>query len=1250
MHGIPSIGTQRCSVHFDFVPLMIVKRITGFLFFLLALVAVAPSSAEDSFFDRELDREITSLTGALGRPEAFLHVYAIWDLVDFARWDERIPNALSQVLESPTASPVLKSHSLWLLREVDLRRGDLEGAYRKQAELGFIAQWFIIGPFDNEGMAGFDLSYPPEEEIDLSGTYTGKERPVSWREYPLPSSDCYVDLSATFRPNTQTAAYALACVFSPQQQAVAVRLGSDDCAKVWIGNRLVISDRDLHPIGFDQAVLPATLKEGWNKLLLKICQEDGEWGFWLRLTEPDGRPLSSLRIAIGSDEVAQAIQQIHQETDEKSSASESVEEHAPAADPIAQFRGMVEGDPKNPVHHASLSFLLSHLNAFDKNTRAHVKELETAAALSPREWQYHFRLGELYDDENKKRDAYQKTTELNPDFAPAYVRLGEHYAGKNLPRKALGFFLEAIEKDPSYYPAALGIAQHYAENAQKPRSAKLWAELLHEYHDVPDVLSRAAKSSPSPRPLQAVQESCQRALELNYADREVREALLSNCHKRLDFEGALDQLGIMKRQDPMSTSLLLDHARLCGDRAQYDEATALIVRALEICPEEDAALQLRGELLLQQGKAGEALEWFEKSYAVKPQNHPLRERIEVLKPKEKPFEEDYRVDASALVKNAAPEIGSPGDSAAYLHDLWIREVHPNGLTNSYHQEIVRILSEAGVENFRLRRAIYPPTTNQIQVKAARVFKKDGRVVNADGPFTHTFGGEQKIYYDLEAKYVRFSSLEPGDTIEFAYRVNATAPTNMYGDYFGDIVYLKETVPKKVMQYVVLAPPEKKLYYNVVSLDVQPEISKQDKLTAYLWKIENIEKLEAEPSMPGFSEVLPYVHISTYPDWESVGEWYWNLVREQFLLDAGARAEVARITAGLENERDKIVAIHNYVVQNTRYIGLEFGIHGHKPYPAYKVFGRKFGDCKDKAGLMLAMLKEVGVEACLAAIRTKSQGRFEPQPASLAAFNHAICYIPKYDLWLDGTAEYSGTDEFPYEDQDTCALVVGKGVRKFVTTPSLPAERNLISDRYEAVILPTGGIEFETAREAIGQYAPYFRQMYQEEKDRRNALSKSWGATLPNINISEFRFDNLKALEKPVRYALKATAPDYAVVGGDGSMAFPGLIQKLYLTRQYAALSKRNFDLVFDFPWTMASSIRFRLPAGCKVVSVPQDIHLHADFGRCDVTFASPEAGLLEVVSRFSFDVTRVKPEQYDAFREFCRLVDEKWSERIRIAR
>ena len=81
---------------------------------------------------------------------------------------------------------------------------------------------------------------------------------------------------------------------------------------------------------------------------------------------------------------------------------------------------------------------------------------------------------------------------------------------------------------------------------------------------------------------------------------------------------------------------------------------------------------------------------------------------------------------------------------------------------------------------------------------------------------------------------------------------------------------------------------------------------------------------------------------------------------------------------------------------TRYVGLEFGIHGYKPYKVTQVLARRFGDCKDKASLMVALLREVGIDAELVLVRTRRGGRIDAEPASLAVFDHAIVYVPKLD--------------------------------------------------------------------------------------------------------------------------------------------------------------------------------------------------------------------------------------------------------------
>src|SRR6266550_2592552 len=86
------------------------------------------------------------------------------------------------------------------------------------------------------------------------------------------------------------------------------------------------------------------------------------------------------------------------------------------------------------------------------------------------------------------------------------------------------------------------------------------------------------------------------------------------------------------------------------------------------------------------------------------------------------------------------------------------------------------------------------------------------------------------------------------------------------------------------------------------------------------------------------------------------------------------------------------------------------------YPVETVLTRRFGDCKDKASLMHAMLEALGIDSRLVLLRTRRMGNLSEAPASLAVFDHAILYVPKYELYLDGTAEFHGSGELPPDDR------------------------------------------------------------------------------------------------------------------------------------------------------------------------------------------------------------------------------------------
>jgi hypothetical protein len=161
----------------------------------------------------------------------------------------------------------------------------------------FALDWNIIGPFDAPDMGYLSTAFPPEQEIAFSKAYPGKNnQSVTWKQIKaLPSG--YVPLNQLLQPNEQAVAYGLSYLFSPGERQVTLLLGSDDGVKLWVNDELVHTNpiyRGAYP---DQDRVPVKLKSGWNKILIKVLQGSGGWGFYLRIPDPKGEYRWSARPA-----------------------------------------------------------------------------------------------------------------------------------------------------------------------------------------------------------------------------------------------------------------------------------------------------------------------------------------------------------------------------------------------------------------------------------------------------------------------------------------------------------------------------------------------------------------------------------------------------------------------------------------------------------------------------------------------------------------------------------------------------------------------------------------------------------------------------------------------------------------------------------------------------------------------------------------------------------------------------------------
>ncbi|HEX4628331.1 MAG TPA: hypothetical protein VH137_06020, partial [Gemmatimonadales bacterium] len=250
----------------------------------------------------ELRAEVSTARG----PAAYLAIRRLW-----AEWDRGDPSEVEEVLRDvavdTTATPPLRAYASLLEAYARRRRGDLDGARARIARLGYVGNWVIVGPFDNDGRAGLDAAYDPEKEqelpLNITRDYDGKShRPVRWRLLPPAASPyAWVDFGSFVRPEEQACVYASTFVRDARvkehtSRPVTVWAGAAGGIRVfWNGVEVLRDDkyRDLDPERF---AATATLREGWNRLTTKVCGDEHAPMLSLRVAGQDGAPDEHLEV------------------------------------------------------------------------------------------------------------------------------------------------------------------------------------------------------------------------------------------------------------------------------------------------------------------------------------------------------------------------------------------------------------------------------------------------------------------------------------------------------------------------------------------------------------------------------------------------------------------------------------------------------------------------------------------------------------------------------------------------------------------------------------------------------------------------------------------------------------------------------------------------------------------------------------------------------------------------------------------
>jgi cellulose synthase operon protein C len=1174
-----------------------------------------PYDLEQRRLAREAERQGRAAAGVLPLLE-------LWD-----NWDDVAPGVTRDHLErlerSRRLSPARRAYVGALLARDDIRQGNLEASRKRVAELGYVTSWRVVGPFDNEGKAGFEGVMGPETALDApverDAVWRGKERAVRWRPYPALSYWLgYLDFDAVFRPDTQVCAYAETFVVSERARPLTLWVGAGGAVKVWWNGEPVLTDARYRQPDPDRHVAVVGAHEGPNRVLIKTCVDETTWGFFLRLGDAHGAPLVLEADPDGADRAPEGHADVAlppvPDTPLATLGEAAGGERAAAADLERFARFLASTGADDPAEHRA-----RQLAARAAEAQPTVERLRLAAALAAERGEVMrfveraMKLAPRSPEAQFMRARLIATGHTPEDALPVLERIPAQGVMGLEAALLQADLLSSLDLDES----ALRIVEEVAERAPgAPRFTRaLAAAIAHVGHaDRHHALQRSLAS-------------------MRFDDVGARRALLADAMQRGAADEVQEHLGVVRSlaSTPRELAYVAHVHEALGQEADALEA---FQQALALAPEDAGTLVAYGQLLLRIEQPEEATEALRKALVLKPQDRSTRELLEQLDNPEERADERYAVERQELLDRRTESSGYP---VTILQQLTVNTVYDNGLGSSFRQVAAQVHDDEGARRWRTHPIRYDPSSQRVRVRQARVYR-NGRVLEARRTFTRQLGEPwYRIYYDTRALVVVFPDLQPGDVVELRYRVDDIAHRNLFADYYGDLAFVQSTVPTRHFDYVLITPKKRELHWHVPDLaNLAHTRAEADNIRIDRYTAQEVEAIRSEKGMPGMTEIAPFLHVSTYGSWDDIGRWYWGLIKDQLYADESLQQTVRTLLEGAKDEREKVTRIHRWVLDNTRYVGLEFGIHGYKPYRVPQIVRRGFGDCKDKASLLYTMLREAGIESHLVLLRTRRNGDIPELPASLAVFDHAIAYVPSLDLYIDGTAEHSGVTELPVQDQGAVVLHVWPEGSELRRTPVLSAEQNRRTRVLSVQLARDGSANVTEQGEVRGDDAASHRRRYQAEGTRKDRFERATRGTFPGLSLASLTFDSLGDLEEPVRFRYEARVPRFAERDGDALRMAPSTLDDL--VRQLAPTAKRRYPLDLGGTAGYVEERTVTLPKGMRVSARPDGGEAKSPFGTLTLQVRGDDR-TIEVRTALELSRDRVSPDEYPAFRKWVERAD-----------
>ncbi len=519
---------------------------------------------------------------------------------------------------------------------------------------------------------------------------------------------------------------------------------------------------------------------------------------------------------------------------------------------------------------------------------------------------------------------------------------------------------------------------------------------------------------------------------------------------------------------------------------------------------------------------------------------------------------------------------------------------------------LKILTEKGRQEKSNIEIGYNTAYGTMRFVRAEVAKPDGRIVPVDlaaqSRESINQGQMDANIYDPSQKSVKLTVPDLGIGDVLRYTVASEQTKTVVPGTWGDLFTLEETFPISHAVYEIDAPAARPLARIELKAGIPGTVTsrmeKNGDRIRYIWEVRNVPRMFEEPKMPESYTVAQRLLVSTIPDWETLSKWYWELSKPRLdHVNPAMKEKVRELTESLTSRQEKIEAIFRFVSQDVRYMGItiENEAPGYEPHDVSLTFDNRYGVCRDKAALLVSMLRLAGFDARPVLIYV---GPKKDPEVPLPWFNHAITAVRNEDgSWqlMDATNENT-RDLLPAYLSDRSYLVATPEGSTLQTSPVVPPEKNLLTIDVDAsldedrlitatTVLSFNGINDTAYRGRLAALKPDEREPYFEE-----LIKQALGAA--RLTRLEIRPENVRDTSVPLAITLGFEIENALADGKDTALLqVPTLVNHFGLFGRVlgdgTGLEKRRYPLNTGFTCGIAETVRLDLSrSGLRPAALP----------------------------------------------------------------